>query len=229
MTKTIVVCGYGPGISEALARRFGHNGFNVALVARRQERVERGAAALSEAGIAAHGFACDLGDAAAVRALMGRVRDALGPITVIHWNAYAALAGDVLASDVTELRAGFDVAVSGLVVAVQECHGEMKAQEHAAVLVTGGGFALYDATMDGLIVSWKAMGLAIAKAAQHKLVGLLRERLAPDGIYVGEVVVLGLVKGTAFDSGGATLEPDAIAERFWTLYRERSESSVTIA
>lgn len=52
--------------------------------------------------------------------------------------------------------------------------------------------------------------------------------MASDGIYVGEVVVLGLVKGTAFDSGNATLEPSAVAGKFWNLYETRAERSVTI-
>ena len=49
-----------------------------------------------------------------------------------------------------------------------------------------------------------------------------------DGVYVGEVVVTGLVKGTAFDSGNATLEASTIAEKFWQLYQTRDATSVTI-
>ena len=30
MAKTIVVCGYGPGVSDAVARKFGSEGFSVA-------------------------------------------------------------------------------------------------------------------------------------------------------------------------------------------------------
>ena len=73
-----------------------------------------------------------------------------------------------------------------------------------------------------------AAGLAIAKAAQHKTVGLLSKALESDGVYVGEVVVTGLVKGTAFDSGNATLEASTIADRFWQIYSARGPASVTI-
>jgi len=66
------------------------------------------------------------------------------------------------------------------------------------------------------------------KAAQHKTVGLLHEKLKPKGVYVGEVVVLGLVKGTAFDQGNATIEPAAVAERFWELSQKRAETTVAI-
>lgn len=229
MARTIMVCGYGPGTSDAVARKFGAEGFSVALVARSAHRVSAGAAALGALGISAKGFSCDLGDPASVKALVADVRASLGPVAVLHWNAYAGLAGDLLRADVADLRKGFDVGVTGLVVAVQEAHADLKAQKDGAVLVTGGGLAFYDAKVDGMAVSWGSMGLAVTKAAQHKLVGLLHQKLAADGIYVGEAVVMGLVKGTAFDRGNATLDPAMIAGRFWDLYKGRSEVSINIA
>lgn len=229
MSRTIVVCGHGPGISDAVARKFGAEGFQVALVARNGDRVVEGARALAATGITAKGFACDLSDTAAVRQLFTDVRAALGPVTVIHWNAYGSGAGDLTACEIGELRTLFDLAVNNLVMATQQALPDMKAQSDAAILVTGGGLSFYDAKIDAMAVTWGAMGLALTKAAQHKLVGLLHERLAADGVYVGEVVVLGSVKGTAFDHGQATLEPSAIATRFWEIYGERKQSTVNVA
>ncbi|MBI4951075.1 MAG: SDR family NAD(P)-dependent oxidoreductase [Myxococcales bacterium] len=225
--KTILVCGHGPGISDAVARRFGAEGFSVALVARNGDRLATAAAALAANGVTARAFPCDLGDAEAVQKLVAEVRASLAPVTVVHWNAYAAVAGDLVAADVADLRRGFDVSVTGLVAAVQAALPDLKAQKNPAVLVTGGGFAFYDPQVDAMAVAWSAMGLAVAKAAQHKLAGLLHEKLRADGVYVGELVVLGMVKGTAFDAGHATLEPAAIAQRFWELYEGRTERSVT--
>jgi NADP-dependent 3-hydroxy acid dehydrogenase YdfG len=229
MTRTIVVAGYGPGISDAVARKFGTEGFAVALVARNEERVKEGARNLAASGIAAEGFSCDLGDTAAVTSLVADVKATLGPVTVLHWNAYAGLAGDLTTASVDDLKKTLDVGVHGLVAALQAALPDMKAQKDAAVLVTGGGFSTYDAKVDTMIVQWNAMGLAVAKAAQHKLAGLLHQKLAGDGIYVGEVVVMGMVKGTAFDSGHATLEPSTVADKFWSIYQGRSEISVACA
>lgn len=225
MAKTIVVCGHGPGISEAVARRFGKEGYSVALVARNRDRVTAAAKSLTDAGIKAQAFACDLSDADAVRKMVGEVRGALGPIGVIHYNAYGGGAGDLTKATPAELRAVFDIAVTGLLVTVQESLADLRA-EKGAVLVTGGGFAFYDPNVDAMATQFGAMGLAIGKAAQHKAVGLLAKKLGPDGIYVGEVIVMGMVKGTAFDSGNATLEAADIAQRFWALAQERQESSV---
>jgi NADP-dependent 3-hydroxy acid dehydrogenase YdfG len=221
MTKTILVCGHGPGISDAVARRFGAQGFAVALVARRADKLTAAAEALTARGVTAQAFPADLGDPAAVTAVVARVRASLGPITVVHWNAYATGAGDLTTASPAELRTGLDVGVIGLVAAVQAALPDLAAQQ-GAVLVTGGGLSFYDDKIDALAVSWGTMGLAVTKAAQHKLVGVLGARLAKDNIYVGEVVVLGSVKGTAFDAGNAAIEPDRVAARFWELYEART-------
>lgn len=225
MKRTILVCGHGPGISHAVARRFGKEGFAVALLARNAERLAGAAKELAAEGISASPFPCDLGDPKAVAAKVAEARAALGSIAVVHYNAYAAAAGDLLSAPLAELRTTFDVSVLGLVAAVRASVADLE-QQKGAVLVTGGGFAYYDADVDAMAVGWNAMGLAVGKAAQHKTVGLLAKRLEKQGVYVGEVVVLGTVKGTAFDSGNATLDPAAIAERFWELHSNRNELSV---
>jgi NADP-dependent 3-hydroxy acid dehydrogenase YdfG len=229
MPRTIVICGYGPGISDGVARKFGSEGFQVALVARNETRVRDGADELGKAGITAKGFACDLGDTAAVERLIADVRAKLGPITVLHWNAYGSVAADLTKCDVAELRTMFDVGVNGLVVAMQKSLADMKSQKDAAILLTGGGLALYSPQVDAMAVGWQTMGLALVKAAQHKLTGVLHHRLEREGIYVGEVIVLGSVKGTAFDNGQAKLEPSAVAEQFWKIYSGRSEISIQYA
>jgi NADP-dependent 3-hydroxy acid dehydrogenase YdfG len=225
MKRTIIVCGHGPGISDAVARKFGSEGHPVALVARNAERLAAAAKSLGDAGINAKAFPCDLGNTDAVRKLVPDVQKALGPVGVLHWNAYTGGAGDLTTSSTAELRTVLDVTVHGLVAAVQEVLHDLKA-EKGAVLVTGGGFAFYDPKIDAAAAQWGAMGLAIGKAAQHKAVGLLHQKLKADGVYVGEVVVLGSVKGTAFDTGGATLDPAEIANKFWDLYQGRSEATV---
>lgn len=225
MKHTVIVCGHGPGISDAVARKFGREGHPVALVARNGERLKAAAAAMTAAGIKAQAFPCDLGNVEAVRGLVREVRAALGPVGVVHWNAYGGGAGDLTTAPTAELRAVLDVTVHGLLAATQEALPDLKANK-GALLVTGGGFAFYDASVDAAAAQWGAMGLAVGKAAQHKVVGLLREKLTPQGVFVGEVVVLGMVKGTAFDTGNATLEASAIADKFWELAQARTTSSV---
>jgi NADP-dependent 3-hydroxy acid dehydrogenase YdfG len=227
MKKTILVCGHGPGISDAVARAFGAQGFAVALVARRADKLAAAVAALTSAGLEAKAFPTDLADATAMAGLVARVKAELGPVAVIHWNAYAATAGNLLTASVADLRTLLDVGVVSPIALVQAALPELKAQR-GAVLVTGGGLAFYDPKVDAMAVGWGSMGLAVTKAAQHKLVGLLGEQLGNEGVHVAEVIVLGLVKGTAFDGGNATIEPAAVAAKFWQLYTERTARTAQI-
>jgi len=215
MTKTMIIAGYGPGISSALAERFGREGFALALVARNGERLAAGVKALAAKGIRAEAFPTDLADPAATRAMVEAVRGKLGPVTVLQWNAYQAAAGDLLTADVASLRSIFDVPVISLVTAVQAALPDLAKQKDAAVLITNGGLGLFDPAVDAMTVGWNAMGLGVANSAKHKASSLLSVKLQPQGIYVGEVLVLQPVKGTAWDSGSSTLEASAIADRFW--------------
>jgi NADP-dependent 3-hydroxy acid dehydrogenase YdfG len=228
MAKTILVGGFGPGISTAVAERFGREGFSVALVARNAERLAAGVKSLEAKGIQASAFPADLADPAAVQSVVAAVRQKFGRISVLHWNAYGSGGGDLLKADAGSLRALFDLPIVSLIVALQACLPDLRQQKDSALLVTNGGLGLFDAQVDAMAVQWGSMGLAVANAAKHKAVRLLAEQLKPDGIFVGEVMVLSLVKGTPWDNGSATLEPSRIAEEFWALYRARSNAFAQI-
>ncbi len=224
MSKTILIVGFGPGISTAVAEAFGAEGFSVALAARNSERLAAGVQALMAKSIAAAAFPMDAGDPAAIRAAMGRVRSELGPITVIHWNAYGgAEAGDLMATDPAVVRGVFDVAVVGLLAAVQEALPDLKSTKDGAVLVTNGAFGEIAPEIDAMAVGMKTMGVGLANAAKHKLVGLLAQRLKDDGVYFGEVMVAGVVKGTAWAGAAGGIDPATIAGKFWELYQSRGE------
>jgi NADP-dependent 3-hydroxy acid dehydrogenase YdfG len=220
MSKTILVCGYGPGISNAVAERFGAEGFSVALAARSADRLTAGVKALEAKGIRAAGFPTDLADPASARALVGKVRETLGPITVLEWNAYSGGAGDLLTADLAAIRGALDMAVTYLLMVVQAALPDLKQQQDGAVLVINGGLGYFDAKADAAAVQWNTMGLSVANAAKHKLVGVLAKKLESDGIYVGEAMVLGTVKAAASDSG--TIAPTSVAAKLWDLYRART-------
>lgn len=227
MSKTIIVVGFGPGISTAVAERFGREGFQVALVARNAERLAAGVKALAAKNIKAQAFPADVADPAQARRVVAEVRKALGPVTALEWNAYGSSAGDLLTADDAAIRTALDVGTTSLVAAVQEALPDLKAQQ-GAVLVTNGGLGYTDPKVDALAVGWNSMGLALANGAKHKLVGLLAEKLKPHGVFVGEVVVLNIVKGTAFDRGQGTIEAAAVGEKFWQLFTQRGETSVQV-
>jgi NAD(P)-dependent dehydrogenase (short-subunit alcohol dehydrogenase family) len=229
MSKTIVIVGFGPGISTAMADKFGAAGFSVALVARNQARLDAGVEALKAKGVAAAAFSADAADPASIRAAMGNARAALGPISVLHWNAYGGQeAGDLLATESAAVRGVFDVAVVGLLAAVQDALPDLKSAGDGALLVTNGAFGLIDAQIDAMCVGMKTSGVGLANAAKDKLVGLLSAQLKDQGVYVGQVMVAGAVKGTAWAAEGG-IEASKIADKFWDLYQARTEIRAQIS
>jgi NAD(P)-dependent dehydrogenase (short-subunit alcohol dehydrogenase family) len=230
MTRTILVVGFGPGVSTAVAERFGAAGFSVALVARNAGRLAAGVEALKAKGVAAAAFPADAGDPASIRAAVAKARAEFGPIAVIHWNAFSGgEAGDLLAVDSAAVAGVFDVAIVGLLAAVQEGLPDLKAAKDGAVLVTNGAYGEMAPMMDAFAVGMNAMGVALANAAKAKLVGLLSARLKGDGVYVGEVTIAGAIKGTPTDAGAVSIDGSAVADRFWALYQARGEVRARVA
>jgi len=228
MAKTIIVAGYGPGISAAVAEKFGAEGFQVAIVGRSADKLAAGVKALEAKGIKAAAFTAELGDPAAIRGMVEKVRAALGPISVLEWTAYTNLAGDLLIAKPEELRSLFDVSVVGLVAAVQALLPDLKS-EKGAVLVTNGGAGFVDPDMDGMLTQYGIMGLGVSNAAKHKLVGLLAKKLEPDGVYVTEIMIAGTIKGSSFDRGNSpTIEGSKVAAKYWELYTARRDLRTTI-
>jgi NADP-dependent 3-hydroxy acid dehydrogenase YdfG len=183
--------------------------------------------ALKAKGVDAAAIVADAGNPSSVREAIVSAQKTLGPIHIVQWTAYAGGAGDMTKASLDELSHLFDVPVLGLVAAVQAALPDLKANK-GGVLVTNGGFGLLDANMDQVAANIGAMGLAVSNAAKHKLVRVLAAKLKPDHVYVGEAMVCGMVKGTAFDNGSATIEPSKVAGTFWKLWSDRSELSINV-
>jgi NADP-dependent 3-hydroxy acid dehydrogenase YdfG len=228
MAKIIVVVGFGPGISTSVARKFGSEGFSVALIARNEERLASGVEALKANGISAAAFTADAGHPVAIREAIAKARKELGPISVIQWNAFGGNeAQDLVTADPAIVRGIFDIAVVGLLAAIQEVLPDLRGTKEGAVLVTNGAAGEINPQMDAFVTgsnawSLKLMGVAVANAAKDKLVGMLAQRLKDDGVYVGQVTIAGTIKGTAWDSPDS-IDPSAVADKFWQLYQGRGE------
>ena len=224
MAKTIVIFGFGPGISTGVAEKFGAEGFQVALVGRTRARLESGVAALAAKGIRAASFIADAGKPAEIIAALAAVKSQLGPVTAIHWNAIGGTeAPDLLTANPAALSAVFDVAIVGLLTAIQTSLPDLKAAGDGAVLITNGGFGDLNAQVDGYAVTSKNAGIALANGAKQKLVGLLVQQLKAEGIHVAQITIAGSIKGTSWE-GENPIAPSTVGDKFFELYRARGES-----
>jgi NAD(P)-dependent dehydrogenase (short-subunit alcohol dehydrogenase family) len=84
-----LVTGVGPGTGAAIARRFAAGGHRVAMLARDAARL----AALEDELPGSRAFPCDVGDTAALTAVLDEVRRTVGEPAVVVHNAVSGSFG----------------------------------------------------------------------------------------------------------------------------------------
>ena len=209
--RNAVVVGYGPGVGDAVARAFAADGYSLALLARNGDKVAAAATALSGTGIEAAGYAADAGNEASLTAALASARARFGDPEVLVYNAAHWRPGPTLAIGADDLVADFRTCAAGALVAAQAVTPAMMAAGRGSILFTGGGFALYPSPI--------APALSIGKAAIRALAAMLAQELAPAGIRVGTVTIMGTV------APGTSLDPARVAEAFVALHRGRPDAA----
>ena len=76
--STIAIVGAGPGLGLYTAKVFGGHGFDVALIARKEKKLDGFTASLQADGIKAAGFAADAADQTALASAMERAAARFG-------------------------------------------------------------------------------------------------------------------------------------------------------
>jgi len=179
--KVCVVVGVGPGNGAALARRFAGDGYTVALLARSSAFSLKLASELPDA----RAYVCDVGDADSVARAFASIREEIGEVDVVAYNAGSGLFGtldDVTAAD---FEASWRVNALGLFLVTKEVVPAMKARSEGAIVVIGA-----TASRRG---TPRSTAFAPAKAAQRSLCESLARQLWPHGIHVALIVIDGIV------------------------------------
>ena len=110
---TAIVTGASSGIGSETAHALAREGANVALAARREERLERLADELADHGVETLVVPTDVTDEGAVDALVGSVIEKFGTLDVLVNNAGLARGSDVESLSTEEYRTMMDVNVDG--------------------------------------------------------------------------------------------------------------------
>ena len=129
--RVVVVTGASAGVGRAVARRFGDEGANVALLARGEERLKTTAAELRERGSQALAVSVDVSDAVAVENAATRVEDELGPIDVWVNNAMTTVYAPVAEVEPEEFRRVTEVTYLGSVWGTMAALRRMRSRDSA--------------------------------------------------------------------------------------------------
>jgi short-subunit dehydrogenase len=187
----------------AVARRFADGGYRVTLVARSTDGLNDLADGLADTGARIDTIAADVSDAESMRARMTALYNEQGAPGLIIYNAVMGAPDTVLSSSVEHLHTAYAVDVIGAIVVAQVAAPAMRAAGSGTIIVTGGGFA--DHPIPALAT------VSLGKAALRSAATMLGADLAPDGIRVATLTIMGqIVADTAFD-------PEKIAKRYWEV------------
>jgi len=209
---TLVIVGAGPGLGLAVARRFGREGFAVALIARDATKLDRLAAGLRDDGVTAAGYVADARDRAALTAALDRAAAELGPVEVLQYSPVPAreFMKPTLETTADDLVGPLEMSVLGPAAAVRQVLPGMRELGRGTVLFPNGGSAVRPRDA--------VTGTSVAFAAESAYARLLHDVLRPEGIHVAQLIIpLGI------GGGEPDHEPDALAQRLWELHVERGE------
>jgi NAD(P)-dependent dehydrogenase (short-subunit alcohol dehydrogenase family) len=214
MAGSALIVGAGEGISASFARLVAANGFKVALVARRPEKL---ADLAGELGASTH--ACDVVDAGQVARLFDELDRQVGALDVVLYNPSYRTRGPLVELDPAEVETSLMVSAFGGFLVAQQAARRMLQQGKGAILFTGAS-----ASVKGYKHS---APFAMGKFALRGLAQSIARELAPHNIHVAHFVIDGGVRSAQrqepADRPDSMLDPDAIAQAYWsTLQQPRS-------
>lgn len=204
---TLAIVGAGPGLGVAVARRFGREGYAVALISRDQSKLDGLAQGLVDQGITARGFAADVLEPAQLADALEAAAKELGPITVLQYSPlpFRSFLRPVLETPPELALEALQFSLFGLMHAVGAVLPDMRAAGDGSIVLINGGTSV-KARAD-------FAGTSIAFPAESAYGEMLHDALADEGIRVVQLVIPGGIPKLNLPNG-----IDDVAEKIWALH-----------
>ena len=215
MKRVCVVAGVGPGNGAAFARRFGAEGYSVALLARSTAFSSEVASTLPEA----RAYECDVADAASVARTYDAIRRELGDPEVLIYNAGSGVWGTVEDATAADFENAWRVNTLGGFLASKQVIPAMKR--------AGRGNIVFVGATASRKAGARSAAFSSAKGAQRSLAESMARALGPAGIHVSVIVVDGVVdlprtrERMPDKPDSFFIKPDDVAEIGFRLTQQR--------
>jgi NAD(P)-dependent dehydrogenase (short-subunit alcohol dehydrogenase family) len=218
-----LVTGVGPGTGAAIARRFAHGGYAVAMLARNRERL----GVLEREITNSHAYQCDVTDEAQLDSTIEAIRSGLGTPSVLIHNAVGGAFGNFMEIDPEVLNRNFQVNTMALLHLARRLAPAMIEAGQGAIIASGNTSALRGKA--------NFAGFAPTKAAQRILAESIARELGPKGVHVAYVLIDAVIdlewtrKRFADAPDDFFIKPAAIADEIWHVaHQDRSAWSFNV-
>lgn len=173
--KVAFVTGASSGIGEAVARELARRGADLALAARRVERLDALAAEIRDMGRRAAVLPCDVTREGDLGDSVARTIAEFGRIDIVFANAGFGVSGSLESLSIQDYRRQFETNVFGALRTVRATLPELK-RTRGRLAITG--------SVLGHVASSHLSAYCMSKFAVRALAGSLRGELEPSGVSV---------------------------------------------
>lgn len=171
--KNVIVTGASSGFGEAIALHCAEEGANVALVARREEKLQALAERIRDMGVQAVVCPCDVGDETQIQNTINKVHSELGQIDVLVNNAGMNIAPRSIAdTSLEQWRRILDVNLTSAYIFTKLVLPEMKERREGTIVNIASRAANYPSLLAGV-------GYSSSKLGMHALTRVTNEEGNP--------------------------------------------------
>jgi gluconate 5-dehydrogenase len=201
--KVAVVTGASGGLGADAARAYAQYGADLALLARRKERLEALAEEIESTGRKALAVQCDVVDEESVETAIKEVVDYFGKIDILLNNAGVAIRGGVCDLCVEDWDKGMDVNVKGIYLVSKHVIPHMMENKYGKIVNTSSINSIVGDKDDFFIrhvynTSKAAVrGLTMAMACSYGKYGITVNAIGP-GLFESEMTADTLFKSDKF-------------------------------
>jgi NAD(P)-dependent dehydrogenase (short-subunit alcohol dehydrogenase family) len=217
-----LIVGAGDATGGAIARRFAREGLVACVVRRNGEKLAPLVADIEAHGGQACAFGVDAREEDQVLALFETIERDVAPLEIVIFNIGANVNFPIRETTARVYRKVWEMAAFAGFLTGREAARKMTPRASGTIIFTGA-----TASVRG------REGFAAFSGAKHALRALaqsMARELGPQGVHVAHVVVDGAIdtawirenfpERAALKSREGILDPDAIAQTYWTLHKQ---------